>query len=73
MLKMSPSQTRLRRRKTITTKGPFEQGLHKMTTTLEEGIDAMQSNKASTQGQPHDPTETTILIQAAQTQLAALL
>jgi len=52
--------------------GPFEQGLHKMATTLEESIDAMQSNKASTQGQPHDPTETTILIQAAQTQLAAL-
>jgi len=52
--------------------GAFEQGLHKMATTLEEGIDAMQSNKARTQGQPHDPTEITILIQAAQTQLAAL-
>jgi len=51
---------------------PFEQGLHKMETTLEDGIDAMQSNKASAQRQPHDPTETTILIQAAQTQLAAL-
>jgi len=36
--------------------GPFEQGLHKMATTLEEGTDAMQSNKGSTQGQPHDPT-----------------
>jgi len=52
--------------------GAFEQGLHKMVTTLKEGIDAMQSNKASTQRQPHHPTETTILIQAAQTQLAAL-
>jgi len=52
--------------------GPFEQGLHKMENTLEESIDAMHSNKASTQGQTHDPTETTILIQAAQTQLAAL-
>jgi len=52
--------------------GPFEQGLHKMASTLEESIEAMQSNKASTLGQPHDPTETTILIQAAQTQLAAL-
>jgi len=52
--------------------GPFKQGLHIRETTLEEGIDAMQRNKASTHGQPHDPTETTILIQAAQTQLAAL-
>jgi len=52
--------------------GPFEQGLHKMATTLEEAIDAMQSNKASTQGQPHDRYETTIFIQAAQTQLVAL-
>ena len=43
-----------------------------MGTTLEKGIDAMQNNKASTQGQSHDPTETTILIQAAQTKLAAL-
>jgi len=52
--------------------GSFERGLDKRATTLEEDINAMQSNKASTQGQPHDPTETTILIQAAQTQLAAL-
>jgi len=44
---------------------PFEQGLHKRATTLEEGIDTLQSNKASTQGQPHDPTESMILIQAA--------
>jgi len=51
---------------------PFEQGHDKIETTLAQGIDAMQSNKASTQGQPHDPTETTILIQVAQTQLGAL-
>ena len=43
-----------------------------MAATLEQGIDAMQNNKASTQGEPHDPTETTILIQATQSQLAAL-
>jgi len=43
-----------------------------MATTLEESIDAMQCNKASTQGQSHDPTEATILIHAAQTQLAVL-
>jgi len=43
-----------------------------MAAPLEEGIDAMQSNKASTQEQPHDLTETTILIQAAQPQLAPL-
>ena len=53
--------------------GHFEQGLHKMESTLEEGIDAMQSNQASTPGQPHDPTKTTILLQAAQTQRAALV
>jgi len=52
--------------------GPFEQGLHKMATTLEKRINTMQSNKASPQGQPHYSTETTILIQAAQTQLAPL-
>ena len=52
--------------------GSIEQGLEQMAATLEEGIDAMQSNKASTQGEPHDPTDTTILIQAAQSQLAAL-
>ena len=43
-----------------------------MAATLEQGIDAMQSNKASTQGEPHDPTETTILILVTQSQLAAL-
>ena len=45
--------------------GSIEQGLEQMAATFEQGIDAMQSNKASTQGEPHDPTETTILIQAA--------
>jgi len=52
--------------------GPFAQGLHKMAITLEKGFDTLQSNKASTQEQPHNPTKTTILIQVAQTQLAAL-
>jgi len=52
--------------------GPFQQGLHKMATTLEEGINAKQSNKARTPGQPHDHTETTTLIQAAQPQIATL-
>ena len=33
----------------------------------------MQSNKAITQGKPHDPTEITILIEATQSQLAALV
>jgi len=51
---------------------PLEQGLHKMANSLEKDIDAMQSYKASTQGQSHDPTETPILIQAVQTELAAL-
>ena len=52
--------------------GPSEQGLEQMAATLEQGIDAMQSNKASTQGEPQDPTATTILIQATQSQLSAL-
>ena len=43
-----------------------------MATTLEEDIDAMQSNKDRTQGQHHHPTESTILIQAAETLLPAL-
>jgi len=43
-----------------------------MTTTLGECIDTMQSNKASTQGQSHDRTETTILIQAVQLALTLL-
>ena len=52
--------------------GPFEQGLYKIETTLEEGINVMQRNKASTHGEPHHPTKITILIEAAQTQLAPL-
>ena len=52
--------------------GPIEGGLEQMAATLEQGIDVMQSNKASTQGQPHHPMETTMLIQATQSQLAAL-
>ena len=52
--------------------GPIGKGLEQMASTLEQGINTMQSNKASTQGEPHDPTDTTILIQAAQSQLAAL-
>jgi len=50
----------------------FAPGLHKGETTLQEYIDTIQSNQASPQGQPKDPTETRILIQAAQTQRAAL-
>ena len=42
-----------------------------MAATLDQEIDTMQSNKASTQGEFYNPTETTILIQAAQSQLAA--
>jgi len=53
--------------------GPFEQGLSKMETTLEEGIDAMYNKKATTQRPTHDPTEITILIQAPKTQLAELV
>ena len=53
--------------------GPIQQRLEPIPATLEQGIDAMQSNKDSTQGEPHDPTETTIRIQAAQSQLAALM
>ena len=53
-------------------RGPIEQGLEQRAATLQQGIDAMQSNKASTQREPDDPTETTILIQATQSQLAAL-
>ena len=43
-----------------------------MAATLGQGINPMQSNKASNQGEPQDPTEATILIQATQSQLAAL-
>ena len=52
--------------------GPIEQGLEQMAATFEQGIDAMQSNKASTQDESHDRTEATLLIQATQSQLAAL-
>ena len=51
---------------------PTEQELVQVATTLEQGIEAMQSCQASIQGEPIDPSETTILIQAAQSQLAAL-
>ena len=51
---------------------PTEQELVHVTTTLEQGSEAMQSGRASIQGEPIDPSETTILIQAAQSQLAAL-
>jgi len=53
--------------------GSFEHGLHRMPATLEEGIDAMQSNKASTQGQSQATTKSTILIQAAQSRLTGLV
>jgi len=53
--------------------GSFEQGLPRMAPTFEEGIDAMQSNKASTQGQPTDPIATMILIQGAHSQVAVLV
>ena len=43
-----------------------------MATTLEQGIEAIQSGQAGIQGEPIDPSETTILIQPAQSQLAAL-
>ena len=44
-----------------------------MAETLEQGIEAMQCHKASTQGEPHNPSETMILIQATQSQLAVLV
>ena len=52
--------------------GPIEQQLVQMATTLEQGIEAMQSGPASIQGEPIDRSETTILIQGAQSQLATL-
>ena len=52
--------------------GPIEQELVQMATTLEQVIEAMQCGQASIQGEPIDPSETTILLQAAQSQLAAL-
>ena len=52
--------------------GAIEQELVQMVATLEQGIEAMQSGQASIQGEPIYPSETTILIQAPQSQLAAL-
>ena len=52
--------------------GPIEQELVQMATTLEQGIEAMQSGQASIQGEPIDPSEIKILIQAAQSHLAAV-
>ena len=52
--------------------GPNEQELVQMGATLEQGIEAMLSGQARIQGKPIDPSETTTLIQAAQSQLAAL-
>ena len=51
---------------------PTKQELVQVATTLEQRIEAMQSGQASIQAEPIDPCETTILIQAAQSQLAAL-
>ena len=51
---------------------PTEQELVQVATTLEQGIEAMQCGQASIQGEPIDPSQTTILIRAAQSQLAAL-
>ena len=51
---------------------PTEQELVQVATTLEQAIEAMQSGQASIQGEPIDPSETTIHIQAAQSQLADL-
>ena len=52
--------------------GLIEQELVQMATTLEQGIEAMQSGQASIQGEPIDPSKTTMLIPAAQSQLAPL-
>ena len=46
-------------------RGPIEQELVQMATTLEQGIEAMQSGQASIQEEPIDSSKTTILIQAA--------
>ena len=53
--------------------GAIEQELGQKATTLEQRIEAMQSGQANIQGEPIDPSETTILIQAAKSQLAALV
>ena len=52
--------------------GPIEQELVKMAATRGQGIEAMQSGQASIQGKHIDLSEITTLIQAAQSQLAAL-
>ena len=52
--------------------GPVKQELVQMAATLEQEIKAMQSGQARIQRELIDPSETTILIQAAQSQLAAL-
>ena len=52
--------------------GPIQQELVQMAATLEQGIKTMKSGLASIQGEPIDPSKTMILIQAAQSQLAAL-
>ena len=51
---------------------PTGQELVQMATTLQQGIEAMQSGQASIQGEPIHLSEITILIQAAQSQHAAL-
>ena len=51
---------------------PVEQESVQLAATHEQGIEAMQSGQASIQEEPIHPSETTILIQAAQSQLAAL-
>ena len=72
-LKMSPSQTHPPQpQENDNYTGSIEQGLEQMAATLEQGIDAMPSSKARTQGEPHDPTESTILNLPAQSRLAAL-
>lgn len=50
----------------------MEQELVQMVVILEKGIDAIQTDHNGIQERPHNPSETTILIQAAQSQLAAL-
>ena len=51
---------------------PTEQELVQVATTLEQGIEAIQSGQTSIQGEPINPSETTILVQVAQSQPAAL-
>ena len=51
---------------------PTEQELVHVATTLEQGFEAMESGQARIQGELIDPSQTTILIQAPQSHLAAL-